>query len=84
MVTAIVYLDEKTNRVLNMVKAKFNLKDKSQAINVMAMQYEKELLEPQLRPEYVKKLNRIVKGKHTSFNSVAEMENYIKKRARDV
>ena len=36
MVQAIITIDDETNRVLNMVKAKFNLKDKSQAIEVMA------------------------------------------------
>ena len=66
MVQAIINIDEKTNRVLNMIKAKFGLRDKSQAIDMMAKQYEEEILEPQLRPEYKAKLARIRKSKHLS------------------
>ena len=35
MVQAMIDISEHTNRVLNIVKAKFGLKDKSQAINVV-------------------------------------------------
>ena len=66
MVQAIIDIDEHANRVINVVKAKFGLKDKSAAIEMMALQYEEELLEPQLRPEYKDKLTRIMKGKHLS------------------
>jgi hypothetical protein len=40
MVKAIVTIDERTNRILNILKAKHGLKDKSQAINLMAQQFE--------------------------------------------
>jgi hypothetical protein len=66
MVQAVINIDENTNRVLNIVKAKFGLKDKSQAINVVVNKYEENFLEPQLRPEYKDKLKKIVKGKHLS------------------
>ncbi len=58
MVQAIIDIDEKANRVLNMIKAKYCLKDKSQAIQVMARQYEAELLEPELRPEFIEKMSK--------------------------
>jgi hypothetical protein len=45
------------------LKAKYGLKDKSQAIDIMAQQYEKELLEPELRPEYIKKMKKRQKEK---------------------
>ena len=63
MVQAIINIDEKTNRILNILKAKYGLKDKSQAIDIMAQQYEKELLEPELRPEYIKKMKKRQKEK---------------------
>jgi hypothetical protein len=56
MVKAIVDIDEKANRVLNIVKAKEDLKDKSDAINLIVSIYGKEMLEPELRPEFVKEL----------------------------
>jgi len=77
MVQAIINIEDETNRVLNMVKAKFGLKDKSEAINVMAGQYEQELLEPQLRPEYVEKLKGIKKEKGIRFKSVNELRKHI-------
>lgn len=56
MVKAIVEIDEKANRILNIVKAKEALKDKSEAINLVVAVYGKEILEPNLRPEFVKEL----------------------------
>lgn len=66
MVQAVINIDEKANRVLNIVKAKFGLKDKSQAINMVVHEYEESFLEPELRPEYKAKLAKIMKGKHLS------------------
>ena len=66
MVQAVIDIDENTNKVLNIVKAKFGLKDKSQAITMVVKEYEQSSLEPQLRPEYEEKLTKISKGKHYS------------------
>jgi len=77
MVQAIINIEDETNRVLNIVKAKFGLKDKSEAINRMAEQYEQELLEPQLRPQYVEKLQKIKKQKGIRFKNVEELRKHI-------
>jgi hypothetical protein len=66
MVQAVINIDERTNRVLNIVKAKFGLRDKSQAINLVVNEYEETSLEPELRPEYKIKLSKIMRGKHLS------------------
>ena len=66
MVQAVINIDENTNRVLNIVKAKFGLKDKSEAINLVVNEYEQAALEPELRPEYKVKLAKIISGKHLS------------------
>ena len=66
MVQAVINIEENTNRVLNIVKAKFGLRDKSEAINLVVTDYEKSALEPSLRPEYKTKLAKIMKGKHLS------------------
>ncbi len=80
MPTAIVKLDEKANRVINIVKAKYGLKDKSQAINKMAEEYEHEILEPELRPEYVEKLKKIEKEKTIKVKDIDEYFEKLKKR----
>ena len=56
MVKAIIEIDERTNRILNILKAKHGLKDKSQAINLMAQQFEVCVMEPELRPEFIESL----------------------------
>ena len=45
------------------IKAKYGLKDKSQAIDIMSSEYEENLLEPELKPEYIEKLKRKQKEK---------------------
>jgi len=56
MVKAIVNIDEDANRILNIVKAKENLKDKSDTINLILNIYGKEMLEPELKPEFIHEL----------------------------
>lgn len=61
MVKAIVDIKDKTNRMLMMVKAEYGLKDKSQAIDVMAKEYEELIFEPKVKASYLKKLKKIQK-----------------------
>ena len=77
MVQAVIDIDERANRVLNIVKAKYGLKDKSEAINVVVIEYEDNCLEPELRPEYIEKLERLKKEKGTPFKSIAELRKII-------
>jgi len=62
MVKNVVDLNERENRVINIVKAKYGLKDKSQALSVIIKRYEECELEPQLRPEFVKEIQETVKN----------------------
>jgi hypothetical protein len=73
MVQAFVNLSEHVNRVLNVVKAKYGLKDKSQAIEAIVTEYEEDILEPELRPEYIKKAKRIMKQKPIHVGSIANL-----------
>ncbi len=63
MVQAIININNHTNRILNIVKAKYDLRTKSEAIDLMAEQYEEDILEPKLRPEFIKKAKKIMKEK---------------------
>ena len=56
MVQAIIDLNEHQNRVLNIIKGKFGLRNKSEAINLIIEEYEEEFLEHELRPEYIDKM----------------------------
>ena len=55
-VKAIVTIDDRTNQILNILKAKYGLRDKSQAINLMAQKFEECIMEPELRPEFIENL----------------------------
>jgi hypothetical protein len=79
MPTAIVKLSDEANQVINIVKAKYALRDKSEAINQLAIEYEQELLEPELRPEYVKKLEKIDKEKSVPIKDVDKYFNSFKR-----
>lgn len=73
MVQNIIELGEREDRVLNIIKAKFGLKNKSEAVAFIAQKYEESFLEPELRPEYLEKLQKIRKGKYIKFNSISEL-----------
>jgi hypothetical protein len=72
MVQSLVTLSEDTNRVLNVVKAKHGLRTKSEAIELVARAYAEELLEPELRPEYVEKLKGIEKERSIPVRGFAK------------
>lgn len=75
MVQAIINIEEHTNRILNIIKAKYGLKDKSSAIDLMATQYEEEILEPELKPEYIEKAKKIIQQKPVDVGSVENLKN---------
>lgn len=75
MVQAIINIDEHTNRILNIIKAKYGLKDKSSAIDLMATQYEEDILEPELKPEYVEKARKIMRQKPVDVGSVENLRS---------
>ncbi len=70
MVKNVVDLGERENRVINIVKAKYGLKDKSQALSVIIDRYEECELEPELRPEFVKEIEEM--RKHGKFKKVKD------------
>ncbi|MEK6886993.1 MAG: DUF2683 family protein [Nanoarchaeota archaeon] len=75
-----INIGENTNRVLNIIKAKFSLNDKSEAIDLMAQQYEENILEPELRPEFVKELTRLEKhGKFKHYKTLASLRKEIER-----
>ena len=77
MVQAIIDIDDHTNRILNIVKAKYGLTDKSEAIEIMAEQYEMEVLEPELRPEYIENAKKIMKEKPIHIGTPENLKKVI-------
>ncbi len=77
MAQAIVSLGEHEDRILTIVKGKYGLKNKSDAMNFVIDKFEQELLEPELRPEYLEKLEKIRKQKGIPFKNIAELRKVI-------
>lgn len=74
MVRALLEFSEHTNRLLNIVKAKYGLRTKAQAVEKIAEQYEQTILEPSLRPEFVEEAEeRVRKGKFRKIRRVLEV-----------
>jgi len=73
----IVNLGEFEDRVLTIVKGKYGIKNKSEAVNFVIDKFESEILEPQLKPEYIKELNQIQKEPSIQFKSLEELKTHI-------
>jgi len=81
-IKALVKLNEDENQILNIVKAKYRLRNKNDALRLVIKEYENNL-EPELRPEYIKKLKKIEKeSKYIGpFSSIEELDRHIKSNA---
>ncbi len=71
MVQALIELDENTNRVLNIVKAKLGLRDKSEAIKTIIQYYVENEAEPELRPEFIERIKKAEKSKFIKVSDFA-------------
>ncbi|MBT4376787.1 DUF2683 family protein [archaeon] len=73
MVQTIISLDSMEDRVLNIVKARHGLKNKSQAIATIVKVYADNFLEPSINPLFVKKMKKTKKqGYGKTYISVKE------------
>jgi len=79
MVKAMIDISEKANQVLNIVKARENFHDKSEAIDFVVVHYGLKLLEPELKPNYIKKLELLEKEKGVPFKSIAELRKRLER-----
>jgi len=58
MVNAMINISNQANQILNIVKARHNLKDKSEAIEYVTLTYGEDILEPKLKPEFIEKMKK--------------------------
>jgi len=74
---ALLDIPQEVNQTLNIIKAQHNLKNKVEAITLVVTIYKNEHMEPELRPEYVKKLSKLEKEKRIPFKNIAELRKII-------
>lgn len=72
MTQALITLNENINRVLNIVKAKYDLKDKSETIEFIVKKYIEYENEPELKPDFIEKLQKIKKEKSIRVDDFAQ------------
>jgi len=78
MVQAMIDISKQTNQILNIVKARHNLKDKSEAIEKVVLDYGEDILEPELKPEFIQKIKSIEKeGNFKTFKNIEELKKDI-------
>lgn len=69
MVSARVELDEYTNKVLGVIKIKFGLKDKSEALNKFIELYGDDVIEKNASEEYIKKVIELTKKHYDKYSN---------------
>ncbi|MFH0831838.1 MAG: DUF2683 family protein [archaeon] len=80
MVQAMIEIPDEANHILNIVKARYKLKTKSEAIAKIVIDCGASILEPELRPEYIEKLKRIEEeGYSETFTSIEQLRKKIEK-----
>lgn len=77
MIQAMIKISEEANHILNIVKARYNLKTKSEAISKIVIECGANIIEPGLRPEYLEKLQKLEKERGVSFKNIAELRKII-------
>ena len=76
-----IEIPNEANQILNIVKARYNLKTKSEAIAKIVIEFGANIIEPELRPEYLQKLRKIEEeGYGKTFNSIKQLRKKIEKR----
>jgi D-mannonate dehydratase len=73
MVRALIELGEAEDRVVTIVKGKYGLRTKSEAVNLIIGKYHEEVLEPHLRPEFAKRLGELTKERGTRYSSIEDL-----------
>ena len=79
MPQALITLGELQDHVVSVVKAKYRLKNKSDAINHIIDEYEEQFMHLEVRPEFLRKLRRISKKPGKIFNNAEELRKYLGK-----
>jgi len=76
MVQALLELNQNTNRILNIVKAKYDFKDKSRAVEFMVDFFIQNKKDPELKPEFIETIKKLEKqGKFIGYKSLSKLKD---------
>ncbi len=75
---AIIDIPEDANKTLNILKAQLGFKNKSETITYIVNKFKESDMEPEIRPEYAKKILESESEKGIKFNNIEELrERYV-------
>lgn len=72
---AIIDIPQEVNQSLNILKAQLGFRNKSETIAYVVSKFTESEMEPEIRPEYAKKILARENKKGVAFNSVDELRN---------
>lgn len=72
MVQALITISDNSNRVINIIKAKHALRDKSETIEFIIRRYIEYENEPDLKPEFIAKMKKIKQQESIQVDNFAE------------
>ncbi|MGD9275652.1 MAG: DUF2683 family protein [Candidatus Pacearchaeota archaeon] len=72
MVNALIKIDENINRIMNIIKARHGLKDKGEVVEFVIKKFAEYESEPDLLPEFVKKIHKIERQKSIKVDDFAK------------
>jgi hypothetical protein len=73
MVQAIIDIEDRTTKILSIVKDKYGLKNESAAIDFIVAEYEEDILEPEVKPEYVEKIKKIMAEEPIDVGTIEDL-----------
>ncbi len=76
MVQYIINISKEANKILNLIKAIYDLPNKSKAIEKLAEIFEEEVLEKELKPAFIKRLKKIKKERTMKIKNI---DTFLKK-----
>jgi hypothetical protein len=72
MVQAIIDLNDNANRILNIVKAQHNFRNKSEAVGYILNEYAEISSQPELRPDFVERIKKAERGRFIKVDDFAK------------
>lgn len=77
MAQNIFTLNEEADKILGIVKAQHGFKNKNQAMELILKIYGESFLEPEIRPEFLERLQKIDNEKGIPFKDINELRKII-------
>jgi len=56
MIRTVINITEEADQILDIIKSRCKLKDKYEDIDYIALEYGQDILEPELKPEFIEKM----------------------------